>query len=179
MDTHRRPVVLESRRGLWLTITLLLATYIAVFSTGLSQFSVLEIGVLIVVGLLYSLASIYDESFRDRWGMVWGTVIFFAVELTLGTVFLYVSRVQGWLILMSLVSQSVIWLPRRWMVAACALIFAIIMAVTIVDAPRLVEGYRRMIEQIPEGTPWLVAVQAGLITVQAIEIPYQPLQSAV
>jgi signal transduction histidine kinase len=161
MDTRKRPGVLEGRRGMWLMIILLLATYIAVFSSGINQFSTLEIGVLIIVGLLYSLVSICDESFRDRWGVVWGTVIYFAVQLTLGTVFLYVSRVQGWLILMPLVSQSVIWLPRRWMVAACALIFAIILAVTIMDAPRLMEAYRRMVERIPEGAPWSIALQAG------------------
>jgi signal transduction histidine kinase len=142
-------------------IILLLATYIGVFGSGISQFSVLEIGVLIVVGLLYTLVSIYDESFRDRWGMVWGTVAYFVVQLILGTVFLYVSRVQGWLIMMPLVSQSVIWLPRRWTVAVNALIFAIVLVVTVVDAPRLMEAYRRMIEQVPEGTPWLLAVQAG------------------
>ena len=161
MDTRKRPVVLEGRRGIWLMIILLLATYIAVFSGGVSQFSVLEIGVLIVVGLLYSLVSIFDESFRDRLGMVWGTVVFFVIQLILGAIFLYVSRVQGWLILMPLVSQSVVWLPRRWTVAACALIFAIVMAVTIMDAPRLMGAYRQMMERVPEDDPWLIALQAG------------------
>ena len=161
MDTRKRPVVLEGRRGIWLMIILLLATYIAVFSGGISQFSMLEIGVLIVVGLLYALVSIYDESFRDRLGMVWGTVVFFAVQLTLGTVFLYVSRMQGWLILMPLVSQTVIWLPRRWMVAACALILAIILTVTIIDAPRLVDLYHRTMERASEGALWLIVLQAG------------------
>jgi signal transduction histidine kinase len=142
-------------------IILLLATYIAVFSGGISQFSVLEIGVLIVVGLLYSLVSIFDESFRDRLGMAWGTVVFFVVQLILGAIFLYVSRVQGWLILMPLVSQSVVWLPRRWTVAACTLIFAIILAVTIMDAPRLMDAYHRMMERVPEDAPWLIALQAG------------------
>jgi signal transduction histidine kinase len=161
MSTQKRPVVLEGRRGIWLMIVLILATYIAVFSTGISQFSLLEIGVLVVVGVLYSLISIYDESFRDRWGMVWGTVIYFALQLTLGTVFLYVSRVQGWLIMMPLVSQAVIWLPRRWMVAACGLIFVVILTITIIDAPRLVDAYHRMVERIPEDAPWLIALQAG------------------
>lgn len=161
MSTQKRPVVLEGRRGIWLMIVLILATYIAVFSSGISQFSLLEIGVLVVVGVLYSLISIYDESFRDRWGTVWGAVIYFALQLTLGTVFLYVSRVQGWLIMMPLVSQAVIWLPRRWMLAACGLIFVIILTTTIIDAPRLVDAYHRMVERIPEDAPWLIALQAG------------------
>jgi signal transduction histidine kinase len=142
-------------------IILMLATYIGVFGSGISQFSVVEIGALIVVGLLYSLVSVYDESFRDRLGILGGTVAYFAVQLTLGTVFLYVSRVQGWLILMPLVSQSVIWLPRRWTVVVCVVIFAIVMAVTIVDAPRLVAAYRRMTDQIPDGTSWSLPLQAG------------------
>ena len=161
MGTRKRPVVLEGRRGIWLMIILLLATYIAVFSSGIGQFSPLEIGVLIVVGVLYSLISIFDESFRDRLGMTWGTVAYFGIQLILAAVFIYVSRVQGWLIMMPLVSQSVIWLPRRWMVVACVLIFAVILTITIVDAPRLMGMYHQMVERIPEGAPWLIMFQAG------------------
>ena len=115
MGTHKRPIVLEGRRGTWLMVSLMVATYIAVFGGGIGRLSPLEIGVLLSTGVLYSLVSIYDESFRDRLGILWGTVAYFVIQLSLAAAFIYVSRAQGWLIMMPLVSQSVIWLPRRWM----------------------------------------------------------------
>ena len=124
MSVHNRLGRLSDRRGTWLMIILIVATYVGVFSSGFAQFSLVEIGVLIFVGVLYSLITIYDEPIRARLGIRWGTVAYFGIQLTLATAFIYVSRAQGWLIMMPLVSQSVMWLPRRWMLVTCAAILA-------------------------------------------------------
>ena len=67
---------------------------------------------------------------RERAGSWRADALYFALQIALGTAILVVSRGEGFspIILLPLAGQSVIALPRRWMLVVCALIMGAFLA---------------------------------------------------
>jgi signal transduction histidine kinase len=120
---------LERSRGEGvLFIVLVIASYVITFAPGTGSFTALQIGVLVAVGIAYTLTGLYGDAICKRWGSTWGAAAYLGMQIVLGSTIYYLSDTRAWLILLPAAGQAVEWLPRRWMLLMCGLILAAMVA---------------------------------------------------
>jgi signal transduction histidine kinase len=105
-----------------LFIVLVIASYVITFSSGTESFTALQIGVLIAVGVVYTLTGLSGNVIYERWGSTWQVVAYLGMQIALGTTIYYLSDTRAWLVLLPVAGQAVEWLPRRWMLLTGGLI---------------------------------------------------------
>ena len=82
-----------------------------------------EVAVMAAAGLAYLVLGTYGFARCRRAGSRRASLIYFAVQIALATTVIYLTRGGWiWLILLPLAGQSVVLLPRRWVLAVCALL---------------------------------------------------------
>ena len=148
--TSSRPLE-SSIQGQILTIALVITSYIITFSNELDTLSPLQIGVLIALGIAYTAVILIFGERCERSDSPAAQAAFFAVEITLGTTIMYLSRVNTWLLMLPLAGMSVMWFSRRWMIVTCTAILA---------ATGLAIGLHMLTVTGPDGDP-LFALTSG------------------
>jgi signal transduction histidine kinase len=113
----------DSRRGDVLFVVLVVISYITIFSSGIAL-TPLQIGVLIAAGVVYALVGLFGFRACERSRKPLAIAAYFGVEISLGTLILYLGQSGAWLAMLPLAGHAVALLPRRWMVIVCALILA-------------------------------------------------------
>jgi signal transduction histidine kinase len=110
------------RSGDWLTIALVVISYVTTFGVPLPGATPLHIAVLIGAGVAYTLIGTYGVRYCERTRAAWAYIAYFCVQIALGSAIVYLSQGRGMLIVLSLVGQSVDWLARRWAIVSYALV---------------------------------------------------------
>jgi signal transduction histidine kinase len=92
-----------------------LASYLAMF-TALKDASPLEIGLMLVFGTAYIAIGIYGYALCARSSTSWGRLVYFATQIPLGGIIVYLGKGVGFnaLLLLPLAGQAVVLLPQRW-----------------------------------------------------------------
>lgn len=119
MPTQSRPVIKTGTGADLAFAVVLLASYFATFSA-LKTPSTLEIVLMIVLGIAYVLIGIYGYGFCAASGSAWLQLVYFAIQIPLGGVIVYLARGGAFnaLILLPLAGHSAMLLSRGWMAAA-------------------------------------------------------------
>jgi signal transduction histidine kinase len=119
--------------------------------------------VLLAAGVVYVMVGLYSVGRGARADVPSVAVAYFAVQILLGATIIYVSHGLGaiGLVMIPLAAQSVLWLPRRWMLLVCALLV--------------------VAEAVPRGLlgGWVVAAQAGMVYLPGIALTAFLMQVAV
>ena len=101
-------------------------TYIMIlFSSAIS--GLLEALVLVGLGLAFLLLGLFGPDYFDKMPSRFAPYLYFALLIPLGVLILYLSDGTGWLILMPVVSQVVVMLPRRGSYLVNGFIFGIML----------------------------------------------------
>jgi signal transduction histidine kinase len=125
--SSRSPDEGHSDRGLF--VALVIVSYVITFAGPLSVVTPLRIGILIAAGVIYTLVGLFVTPYVDRSGPPLALlVIYFAVQLVLGGVIVYLSEGSGLLIMLPLAAQGIETLPRGGAIVSCVLI---VLAVTV------------------------------------------------
>jgi signal transduction histidine kinase len=100
------------------------AVYVATFAFPQHSFTLSEIIGLIAAAGLYLLVGIYGAEFYARTGSPLALAVFYAIEIPLAGLIVYWTAgfFLAGLIMLPLAGLSVQVLPRRWMLAVCALL---------------------------------------------------------
>jgi len=98
-----------------------LASYVATLTSS-RPFTLREASLLIVTGIAYLSLGIYGFALCERLGSPLAYALYFGLQIPLGTVIVYLSRGNAWLILLPLAGQSVT-LRHGAMLLVCALLF--------------------------------------------------------
>ena len=114
----------DIRAGRWSFIATVVAVYIAMFAFPQPSLTPSGIIALLAAGGVYLLVGICGAEFYARTGSPWALAVFYAVEIPLAGLIVYwmVGFFLAGLIMLPLASLSVHVLPRRWMLAVCALL---------------------------------------------------------
>ncbi len=120
-DTVSPPDIRAGRKSFVATVV---AVYVATFAFPQHPFTPSEIVALLTAGGVYLLVGIYGFEFYARTGSPFVLAVFYAVEIPLAGLIVYWTAgfFLAGLIMLPLAGLSVQVLPRRWMLAVCALL---------------------------------------------------------
>ena len=131
MKAPARPHVRAYRVGNWVFLGTVVAGYVSMFSAdSLHALTQREAAPLVALGAVYTLLGAHDWKLATRLGTPQADVLYFGLQLALGTAILYLSRAAGFgpIILLPLAGQSVILLTWPWTLLVCACIMAAFVA---------------------------------------------------
>ena len=111
-----------NRSGDLAVIVVVVVAYLVTFTTASAAFSQLESALLILAGVVFTLLGLSGAAVCERVGSLTAAATYLAVQIALGTAILYLSRGQAWLILLPLVGQGVVLLPRWGVVVVSGLV---------------------------------------------------------
>ena len=111
-----------NRSGDLAFIVVVVVAYLVTFTTASPAFSLLESALLILAGVVFTLLGLSGAAVCERVGSLTAAATYLAVQIALGTAILYLSRGQAWLILLPLVGQGVVLLPRWGVVVVSGLV---------------------------------------------------------
>jgi len=146
------------RSGDMLFITLVAVSFLLAFSTPMESATPLRIGALIVAGIGYTLVGLFGGRHVERTDSPRALVLYFTVQLVLGTSFVYFSEARGLLILLPVAAEGIEWLPRPWAVVICILSIVAVIGPTVLILVQAVG---------PDGEPsypWLSPPFWGILT---------------
>jgi len=112
-----------------------LVGYSALFSSRPFDLSPPFITLILIMGLVYTAVGIYGARFIESARPKWGTALYFGIMLPLGAVISYLGTATNWLVLLPLVSQVIMVLPRRQGYGLVLLIWLIILIPVLQAAP--------------------------------------------
>ena len=124
----------------------LMAAYFATFSS-IHTASTVEIVLLIVLGITYISLGIYGYGYVARSDKFWLHLLYFAIQIPLGGWIVSLAKSSGLnaLILLPLAGQSVMLLPRRWMLVSNFLI----MSTYVIAAISFTNGFTEAFNALP------------------------------
>jgi signal transduction histidine kinase len=101
------------------------AAYFAIFSV-LTNITVVDIVMLVILGISYISGGIYGYSFCARSESIQYRLVYFIVQILMGSGILYFGQAVGFgaVLLLPLVGHSVVLLPQKWVVSVNLLIVA-------------------------------------------------------
>jgi signal transduction histidine kinase len=125
MSVPSRPVIKTGAGADLAFAVVLLASYLATFSA-LQTASTLEILLMISLGIAYVSIGIYGYGFCARSNRLGIHLAYFAIQIPLGGLIVYLARGAGFnaLILLPLAGHSVMLLGRWWMISVNAMILS-------------------------------------------------------
>lgn len=94
---------------------IVLAAYFATFSS-IKSATTLEIALMIAFGIAYITVGVYGYKFAARSDNLWLHLVYFAIQIPIGGIIVYLSQGVGFnaLILLPLAGHSVVLLPTLW-----------------------------------------------------------------
>ncbi|HNT54238.1 MAG TPA: sensor histidine kinase [Anaerolineaceae bacterium] len=132
MERSSRPVTPLSSSADLAFAVVVLASYFATFSV-IQDATLLEIGIIALLGIIYILWGIYGYAFSSRSNVLAIRILYFAIQIPIGSAIVYLTRGAGFnaLVMLPLAAHAVILLPERWgyltnAVSACAYTIAVL-----------------------------------------------------
>lgn len=139
--TQRESRAVELGNGADIAFLLVvLSAYFSIFSS-LENISIARLSIMIIFGVVYLMLGIYGYALLRRYDQFYIDLVYFCIQIVIGSVILLVGSAKGEtitlvaLLFLPLVVQSVLVLPRYWMLFVNVLILVAYTAVvmTVVD----------------------------------------------
>jgi signal transduction histidine kinase len=128
MRTRSHRSIATERSGDILFLALVVVSYVIAFAVPLATATPLRIVALFATGALYTVNGIYGSKHAERAANPRVLALYFAIQLALGSIIVYLSEVRGMLIMLPLIGQSIEWLAGRWRVISCAVVSLVTLA---------------------------------------------------
>jgi len=121
---------LRPQLGDTVTVLVVAAAYVRLFVSVSTRFSLPELALLLAAGIAFAVIGTIGFARCHRIGSLPVTLTYFVVEIALFLIVVAVSQAPGetGLMLLPLAAQTVVVLPRRWMLMVCAVV---VMAVAV------------------------------------------------
>jgi len=111
-------------------VSVVIATYLALLLSAATRLTLPELAVLLAAGIAYTLLGTNGFARLEHAGSLPVALMYFAVQLTLAVIVMAVSQAPGpvGFMLLPLAAQSVVVLPRPWMLVVCTfLLIAVVL----------------------------------------------------
>lgn len=104
-------------------MVVVIAAYLVYFTNAEYRFDLLNTVSILALGGIYFFLGTTGEKYIVRQNQPYLTAGYFAVQLTLGTIILFLGHGLPWLLLLPMVGSAVYYTPRRWAIIISALVW--------------------------------------------------------